>query len=217
MAALHSGPLRPLFPSVCSVCFVLKDQPQILIFYLCWSLKLISSVKKMGQKVQSSPWWCHNHTSFYHQWRGVSMDLVIMFSDVGEKMCHIYLPGICAAVAGPLHKMNSVASQRPAEDFGAGADNVPLSLCKHWGPADWCVLIAAMSEDTAAWSAGWIPSLWRETAEPSASSAPDLIPRVRPITLGHWVLFSDAIFISSSPLRCVLSNLEEFGWIDSHH
>lgn len=59
------------------------------------------------------------------------MDLVIMFLDVGEKMGHIYLPGVWAAVAGPPHQMNCVASKRPAEEFGAGADNVRLALCKH--------------------------------------------------------------------------------------
>lgn len=49
------------------------------------------------------------------------MDLVIMFWGVWEKMC---LPGIWAAVAGPLHQMNSVASKQAAKTFGAEADSV---------------------------------------------------------------------------------------------
>lgn len=84
------------------------------------------------------------------------MDLVIVFSDVGEKMCHFYLPAIWAAVMGPPLQMNSAASKRPAEEFGAGADNVLLGLCKHWGPPD--DEIAGTSEDAAVRSAGWIPS-----------------------------------------------------------
>lgn len=110
------------------------------------------------------------------------MDLVIMFWDVWEKMCHIYLPGVWAAVTGPLHQMNSVASKWAAEEFGAGADTVRLALCKHWGPPDRCALIAAAAEDAAARRGDWIPSLWRETMEPLPSSAEALylIPGVEP-------------------------------------
>lgn len=50
---------------------------------------------------------------------------------LGKKICHIYLPGAWAAVTGPPHQMNSVASKRAAEEFAAGTDNVRLALCKH--------------------------------------------------------------------------------------
>lgn len=46
------------------------------------------------------------------------MDLVIMFLDVWEKMCHIYFPGIQAAVTGPSHQMNFVALKPPAQELG---------------------------------------------------------------------------------------------------
>lgn len=74
---------------------------------------------------------------------------------------------LSSAVARPPLQMNSAASKRPAEEFGAGADDVLLGLCKHWGPPDRCALIAAMSDDAAVRSAGWIPSPWRETASAS--------------------------------------------------
>lgn len=127
------------------------------------------------------------------------MDPVIMYFGCRGKKCVTFIfQALRAAVTWPPHQMNSVSSKRPAEDFGAAADNVALSLCKHWGPPDRCALIAATSEDAAARSAGWIPSPWRETAEPSASlaGASDLIPGVEP---SHWDTECSSLMLSVCP------------------
>lgn len=57
--------------------------------------------------------------------------LLSCFGMFGKKCVTFIFRAFGAAVTGPLHQMNSVASKPAAEEFGAGADNVRLALCKH--------------------------------------------------------------------------------------
>lgn len=166
------------------------------------------------------------HSNFSHQRRGVSMDPLIEFWDVfwKKEKCHISLPGVWTAVRGPLHQINAVASKRSRWGVGAWSDNVWLVPRKHWGPPDRCVLIAAMSEEAAVRRGGWIPSLWRETAESFVSGASD--SRGRAAALGRWALqlwCSLRLFINPPVLRIlgglivIAKNIPRSYWYDVTH
>lgn len=78
------------------------------------------------------------------------MDLVIMFLDVWEKMCHR------ASSSDEL-----CGFKQPAEEFGAAADTVRFALCKHWGPPDTDEDLKTQLLDpiTVAWDGGAL-RLW---------------------------------------------------------